>query len=71
MRSTLTQKFVNCRRKPLVNWSTEDVVNWLKDISFSSITTNVVNSNLDGQKILTFPEDRICFGLDLGRYSND
>lgn len=50
-----------------MNWTTEDIVKWLHDIDFSEIAPNVINAALDGQKILTIEEERICSGLDLGR----
>lgn len=52
--------------KAIIDWKTEDVIKWLKQIDFTDITQNVQNTSLDGQKLLTLSEERIASGLDLG-----
>ncbi|KAF5304695.1 hypothetical protein FQA39_LY09472 [Lamprigera yunnana] len=65
VRTALVNKVSSYRRKPIINWSTEDVIKWLQEIDFNSIISNAVNTTLNGQKILTYESDQICSGLDL------
>lgn len=50
----------------VLDWSTNNVVKWLKDIQMDSIVQNVINTSLDGKKLMSLPVEYICSGLDLG-----
>lgn len=69
MQTTINNKITAYRRKLIINWTTEDVLKWLHEIEFEDIIVNVTNVGLDGQKILTNSEERVCSGLDLGSTS--
>lgn len=66
VQSSLINRITGYRKKLLINWDTDDVIRWLQDIDFEEIVPNVSNVKLDGQKILTLEEERVCAGLDLG-----
>lgn len=42
------------------------MVKWLQQINLNEITQNVINSRLDGAKMVTLSEEEVCSGLDLG-----
>lgn len=58
---------IHRRSKTLADWTTSDVVKWLKDIGMEDIIKNAQNTLLDGKKLLTLSEETICSGLDLGK----
>nr|XP_023030381.1 WD repeat, SAM and U-box domain-containing protein 1-like isoform X1 [Leptinotarsa decemlineata]XP_023030382.1 WD repeat, SAM and U-box domain-containing protein 1-like isoform X1 [Leptinotarsa decemlineata]XP_023030383.1 WD repeat, SAM and U-box domain-containing protein 1-like isoform X1 [Leptinotarsa decemlineata] len=62
---------IHCRSKQTVDWSTADVVKWIKDIGMPEIVQRVQNSMLDGNKLLTFSEDQISTGLDLDEETSE
>ncbi|KAJ8966312.1 hypothetical protein NQ314_003577 [Rhamnusium bicolor] len=57
---------IHCRSKAVIEWTTADIVKWLKDIDMKAIIKNAQNTSLNGEKILTLSEEVICSGLDLG-----
>lgn len=57
---------VKQRKKPVIDWNTRDVLQWLKDIDFVKLSEYALNVSLTGQKLLTFPEQQICSAFDLG-----
>lgn len=59
---------IRVRHKAIIDWNVQDVVNWLKNVNLDDIVKNAMNANLDGQRLLTVPEDRICSALDLSKY---
>lgn len=69
-RSLVANK-IKCRNKALIDWTTNDVVKWLKNINLEDIIENAKNASLDGQKLLTLREDQICSGLDLSEDSSN
>ncbi|KAJ8924304.1 hypothetical protein NQ315_007097 [Exocentrus adspersus] len=56
---------IHCRSKAVTEWTTADVVKWLKDIGLKDLVKNAQNTSLNGEKLLTLCEDVICSGLDL------
>lgn len=63
---TVVANKLKARVKILADWSNTDVQKWAKDIGLETIVENIVNTNLDGEKILTNTEEAICSGLDIG-----
>lgn len=59
---------IKCRTKAIIDWNTKDVVKWFKDVGLEEISQNVINTSLDGQKLLTLSSEQICSGLDLGKH---
>lgn len=57
---------VKRRKKPVIDWNTRDVLQWLKDIDFTRVSEYVLNTSLTGQKLLTLSEQQICSAFDLG-----
>ncbi|XP_063919485.1 WD repeat, SAM and U-box domain-containing protein 1-like isoform X2 [Zophobas morio] len=62
---TIVANKIKCRTKALIDWTTTDVVKWLKNMGLEDVIVNVQNASLDGQKLLTLSEEQICCGLDL------
>lgn len=65
---TIVSNKIKCRTKAIIDWKTNDVVKWLKDMGLEEIVQNVINTSLDGQKLLTLNPEQICSGLDLSKY---
>lgn len=63
---TLVANKIKSKTKDIMEWTTKDVVKWLHDVGLDNIASVVQYTTLNGQKILTLPEDNICSGLDLG-----
>lgn len=61
---------IRVRNKPIIDWTVHDTINWLKNVNLEDIIKNATNANLDGQRLLTISEERICSALDLGKYFN-
>lgn len=57
---------IRVRNKSIIDWNVQDVVNWLKDIDLDDVAKIVMNSNMDGERLLTTPEESICAALNLG-----
>ncbi|XP_050306256.1 WD repeat, SAM and U-box domain-containing protein 1-like isoform X2 [Anthonomus grandis grandis] len=51
--------------KTIAEWSNGDVIKWLDEINMSRISENVVNTGLNGEKLMTLTENEVCCGLDL------
>ena len=64
---TIVANKIKCRTKALIDWTTTDVVKWLKNMGLEDVIVNVQNASLDGQKLLTLSEEQICCGLDLSK----
>lgn len=62
---TVVANKIKCRTKAVVDWSNSDVLKWLEDVGLEDLKENVKNTTLDGQKLLTYPEEKICSGLQL------
>ncbi|XP_044265114.1 WD repeat, SAM and U-box domain-containing protein 1-like isoform X1 [Tribolium madens] len=62
---TIVATKIQCRTKALIDWSTSDVIKWLKNMDLGDVVENAQNTSLDGQKILTLSEEQICSGLEL------
>ncbi|CAH1163015.1 unnamed protein product [Phaedon cochleariae] len=56
---------IHFRAKQLIDWSTSDLIKWLKDVNMDDLSASIQNTSLDGKKILTMTEEQICSGLDL------
>ncbi|XP_060523216.1 WD repeat, SAM and U-box domain-containing protein 1-like isoform X2 [Cylas formicarius] len=56
---------IRCHAKTVAEWSNGDVIKWLDEIDMSEIAESVRNTSLNGEKILTLSEERICSGLEL------
>lgn len=63
--NTVVGSKIKLKNKALINWNTNDVIKWLKTIDFPDIAQNVLNSSLNGQKLMTYSEEQIAAGLDL------
>jgi hypothetical protein len=53
----------------LLDWSTEDVKRWLKDLEMADIAEQVRETNLTGHQLLTLSSDEILDVLQIGEYS--
>ncbi|XP_056633756.1 WD repeat, SAM and U-box domain-containing protein 1-like [Diorhabda sublineata] len=62
--STVTDK-MKLKSKPIINWTTLDIINWLKNIGLLELISKVKSNSLDGKKIITLSEEQICTELDL------
>ncbi|GJQ86807.1 hypothetical protein Trydic_g5595 [Trypoxylus dichotomus] len=56
---------LKCKTKEVMEWTLGDLLKWLRDIGLSELTEYISNTTLDGEKLLTLPEDQICSGLNL------
>jgi hypothetical protein len=52
-----------------VDWSTEDVKGWLKDLEMMDIAERVRETNLSGEQLLTLSSDEILDMLQIGECS--
>ena len=53
----------------LLDWSTEDVKGWLKDLEMMDIAEQVKEANIKGEQLLTLSSDEILDMLQIGEYS--
>ncbi|KAL1513281.1 hypothetical protein ABEB36_002707 [Hypothenemus hampei] len=52
-------------KKTVAEWSNGDVIRWLGEINMTRIAENVKKSGLNGEKLVTLPEQDICLSLHL------
>lgn len=64
---TLVANKIQRKTKEIIDWTTKDVVRWLSDVGLEHIGRIAESTTLNGQKLLTLSEERICSGLDLGK----
>jgi hypothetical protein len=53
----------------LLDWSTEDVRGWLKDMEMMDVAERVRETNIKGEQLLTLSSDEILDMLRIGEYS--
>jgi hypothetical protein len=51
-----------------MDWSTEDVKCWLKDLEMIDVAERVKQTNLNGGQLLTLTSDEILDMLEIGEY---
>nr|XP_022921310.1 WD repeat, SAM and U-box domain-containing protein 1-like [Onthophagus taurus]XP_022921311.1 WD repeat, SAM and U-box domain-containing protein 1-like [Onthophagus taurus] len=56
---------IKIRTKSVVDWTTSDILKWLEDLGLQDLKDYIANTTLDGQKLLTVPEEDVCVALDL------
>lgn len=63
---TIVASKIRCRRKALIDWRTEDVSKWARELDMLDVAEKIMETTLDGEKLLTLSEDEICDLLELG-----
>ena len=53
----------------LLDWSTEDVRVWLKDMEMMDVAERVRKTNIKGEQLLTLNADEILHMLQIGELS--
>ena len=53
----------------LLDWSTEDVRVWLKDMEMMDVAEQVRKTNIKGEQLLTLSTDEILHMLQIGELS--
>ncbi|CAG9853569.1 unnamed protein product [Phyllotreta striolata] len=56
---------VQYKSKQVINWTSSDVIKWLRSIEMPELAPWITSCRLDGKKLLTVPETQICAGLEL------
>ncbi|XP_072396788.1 WD repeat, SAM and U-box domain-containing protein 1-like [Diabrotica undecimpunctata] len=56
---------IQSRAKPIIDWTTADIIKWLKNIEMHGLIPVATNCCLDGKKLITLTVDQICASLDL------
>ncbi|CAG9839076.1 unnamed protein product [Diabrotica balteata] len=56
---------IQSRAKPIIDWTTADIIKWLKNIEMHGLIPVATNCCLDGKKLITLTVDQICALLDL------
>ncbi|CAH1113976.1 unnamed protein product [Psylliodes chrysocephalus] len=58
---------IQYRSKQVINWTTSDIIRWLKNVEMPELVSFITSCCLDGKRLLTIPEEQICAGLDLDK----
>lgn len=66
---TMVANKIKSRRRAVVDWRTEDIARWASEVGIPEISQKIMESNLDGHKILTTPIDYICTRLELSKFN--
>ncbi|XP_065166675.1 WD repeat, SAM and U-box domain-containing protein 1-like isoform X3 [Atheta coriaria] len=62
---TVVAAKLKSRVKILADWSVHEVLKWITDVGLTEIRENVLNTCLDGEKIIRYSEEELASGLEI------